>query len=317
MRDDMKGKGDLLLREDPQEAEKEFLFADAKTDVGFKHMLSDLESRKSFFEAMTGYQLGEVRDYTTSLPFEKETPEQTQRPMDCALQAEDGTIFTAEMQRAKHNGWLKRSFFHPCGTYFLQLQRGDFWGNLQKVVTVNIVDFDSGLIQQPDAYESWYQFREETDPSLIFPYIRVGQLELPRINLEDPILQMSLRLEWFRIVKESKTMTGIPDHFSRGAQIALTSLIKRGWTMIDQELHNAQLRDLSNYSEAFAEERQEGFQQGILQGVTRGKAEGKAEGFIEGMKAMARKMLMLHRPLHEIITDTGLSENEILELSHA
>jgi hypothetical protein len=69
MKNDHKKKGVLLVPENPQEG----IFADARTDVGFKHMLSDLESRKSFFEAMTGYKLGKVRDYATSLPFEKET----------------------------------------------------------------------------------------------------------------------------------------------------------------------------------------------------------------------------------------------------
>ena len=168
-----------------------------------------------------------------------------------------------------------------------------------------MVDFDSGLIQDPGVYETWFRFQEEVNPSLIFPYIRVGQLELPRINLEDPVLERSLRLEWFRIIKEAKKMPDIPEEFSYGAKVALSNLIKRGWTMFDRELHDAQLRDLSNYSEAFAEARWIGQEEGFM--------DGKAEGFMDGMKAMARKMLELGEPLEKVVSLTGLSEAELLQ----
>jgi len=78
--------------------------------------------------------------------------------------------------------------------------------------------------------------------------------------------------------------------------------------MFDRELHDAQLRDLSNYSEAFAEARWIGQEEGFM--------DGKAEGFMDGMKAMARKMLARNHPLREIVADTGLSEDDVLQLKH-
>ena len=110
----------------------------------------------------------------------------------------------------------------------------------------------------------------------------------------------------------------------------------RNWSEAFTEEYRKEKPDWSQYSEAFAEEREAGVIQGreegmnfgrlegmnlgraegFQKGIDHGKAEGKAEGFMDGMKAMARKMLARNHPLREIVEDTGLSESEILHLRH-
>jgi len=107
----------------------------------------------------------------------------------------------------------------------------------------------------------------------------------------------------------------------------------RNWSEAFVEEYRKEKPDWSQYSEAFAEEREAGVIQGREEGINFGRLEGmnlgrlegfqqgidhgKAEGFMDGMKAMARKMLARNHPLREIVEDTGLSESEILQLSHA
>ncbi len=94
----------------------------------------------------------------------------------------------------------------------------------------------------------------------------------------------------------------------------------RNWSEAFVEEYRKEKIDWSRYSEVLAEEREAGLAQGIrkgrAEGFQQGIDHGKAEGFMDGMKAMARKMLTLNRPLQEIVADTGLSEDDVLQLKH-
>ena len=95
----------------------------------------------------------------------------------------------------------------------------------------------------------------------------------------------------------------------------------RNWSEAFTEEYRKEKPDWSQYSEAFAEEREAGVIQGREEGMSFGRAEGfqqgidhgKAEGFMDGMKAMAKKMLELGEPLEKVVSLTGLSEGEILK----
>jgi predicted transposase/invertase (TIGR01784 family) len=53
---------------------------------------------------------------------------------------------------------------------------------------------------------------------------------------------------------------------------------------------------------------------GIAKGKAEGRAEGKAEGKLEKSLEIARNMIRRHKPIEEIIEDTGLTREEVGKL---
>ena len=62
-----------------------------------------------------------------------------------------------------------------------------------------------------------------------------------------------------------------------------------------------------------------GFDKGLKEGMQKGRAEGLAEGLAEGMKQeryeIARKLLEVGIPLESIMQATGLSKDDIKQLT--
>lgn len=71
--------------------------------------------------------------------------------------------------------------------------------------------------------------------------------------------------------------------------------------------------------EGFAKGKEEGIAKGREEGIAKGRAEGRAEGIDEGKKkekmAIAKKLSSLGIPTSQIVQATGLTEEEINELT--
>ncbi len=70
-----------------------------------------------------------------------------------------------------------------------------------------------------------------------------------------------------------------------------------------------------NYDEDIAAQRQEAFDDGIQQGISQGLSQGIAQGELQKAIETARKMLVNNIPIDVIVECTGLTIEEVQELS--
>ena len=298
-------------------------YARATMDCAFKAVMQDDEVRLALISDFLGRNdIVSTEPYVSAVPSIRR-PGRTQKYRDFVCEFKDGTKCILEMQVRRHDGWTHRAFFLSCYTFVDQLQRGEDWDKLLPVIAINFLNFKTGLISRSGVFESQFRLVNTMNPKIVLPHLDMRFVEFPCAKLKE--LREDIRSPWLEIFKKGHRMKEPPAYFNKAQRRMLSILEWKEWGPKMKRLYRKEKQDWSQYSIVFGEQHQKGLLQGIRkgrregfqEGVDLGKAEGKAEGFIEGMKAMARKMLMLHRPLQEIVTDTGLSENEILQLSHA
>ena len=94
----------------------------------------------------------------------------------------------------------------------------------------------------------------------------------------------------------------------------LTDEDRKGYLMMGQAMSDhasimGELRDARN------EGIQEGIEKGIQQGIERGRAEGREEGERKGRINTARNFLNMGIPIEDVMMGTGLTREEIEELT--
>lgn len=267
-------------------------YAFALYDATFKCLMADQEIALSFLRAITKRNIVSIQSVSTAIPGLKKKG-YTQRHMDFACRCDDGTVFVAEVQLAKHNNWRERSVFYPAGAYVNQLKKGDFWNKLCPVVAINLLGFETGMIQEPGEYDILFQLMD-SKRGIVLPLIQILNIELPRVCLE--ALPDGLLKGWLTLLLKSSELTEIPAYFDETLKKAMRLLEWENW---DSEMKNRYFANKFNkddYSIVIEETR----------------LQSKAEGFVDGMRAIARKMLELGDPLEKVMSLTGLSRQELL-----
>jgi predicted transposase/invertase (TIGR01784 family) len=249
------------------------IYARPTLDSAFKHMMIDPEVQLSFLRTFTGRgDIVSVMPHSVSVPAIKPSLKSkvrlSHRHMDFACRVEDGDIFIAEVQVRREDAWDARSLYYAAGVYSQQLAEGDSWSYLQNVYSVNILDHDTGSIKEDGDFERHYAFTDllhpKEDP---LPYIRVIQIELPRIDLGK--VEEGPKKQWLRLFKEAYTMENAPEDFDPILKKALDQLDRRRWSGGLVRDYEGEELDLSRYTGALKDAKNEG------------KAEGKAEGRAE------------------------------------
>jgi hypothetical protein len=261
-------------------------------------MLQDPDVQLSFLRTFTERKdIVQVTPYPSSLPTLRDgQKEKGQRHMDFACRIRNGDIFIAEVQIRREDHWDARTLYYAAGVYSQQLGEGDPWSMLQKVVGINILDHDTGVLTRPGDFESHYIMTDRLHPDKTWPYIQIRQFELPRIRFD--MLPEGPKKQWLRIFRESTKMTDVPGDFDPITQKALSYLDRNRWGGELVAEYESEELDLGKYKTVLKEERDEGMREGIR----------------EGKREIALKMLKRNRSLGEILEDTGLSEEEIISL---
>ena len=297
-------------------------YARATMDCAFKAVMQNAEVRLALISDFLGRDdIVSTEPYLSAVPSIRRSG-RTQKYRDYVCEFKDGTKCILEMQVRRHDGWTKRAFFLSCYTFVDQLQRGKDWDTLLPVVAINFLNFKTGLINEPGVFESQFRLVNALNPKVMLTHLDMRFIEFPCVRLKK--LGEDRRSPWLEIFKKSHRMKEAPPYFNEAQRKMLSILEWKEWGLKMKQLYRKEKQDWSQYSIVFGEQHQKGLLKGIRkgrlegfqQGIDHGKAEGKAEGFMDGMKAMARKLLMLNRPLQEIVADTGLSEDDVLQLKH-
>jgi predicted transposase/invertase (TIGR01784 family) len=275
-------------------------YAFALYDATFKHLMQDPEIALSFLRTMTGRNIVSINPVSTAIPALKKKG-YTQRHMDFSCRCNDGRIFVAEVQLAKHNHWKERSVFYPAGAYINQLKKGDAWGKLCPVMAVNLLGFETGMIQDPGDFEILFQL-VDSKRNVILPFIEILNIELPRVCLDD--WPDGLLKGWFMLLLKSSELKEIPPYFDATLRKAIEMLKWENWSDDMRKRYHNNKFNRDDYSIVI----EETATKAKTEGREEGREEGKVVGFTEGLKAIAKRMLGEKEPLDRISRLTGLSE---------
>ena len=231
--------------------------------------------------------------------------------------AEDsrGDLIIIEVQNNTEYTYFQRMLFGVSKLLTEYINRGEGYGNVRKVYSVNIVYFALGT-GEDIVYRGRTEFRGLTkgDVLRLSPFQRqkfkvdeVSQLYpeyyILKVNDFDRVAKTPLE-EWIYFLNTGRIPS---DATAPGLDDARETLKLDRMTKDELRAYYRHLDNLSILRTNVYTEREEG----RMEGIAEGKAEGKAEGLAEGKAEIARRMKQKgYAP--EVIADmTGLAVGEV------
>ena len=247
--------------------------------------------------------------------------------------AEDsrGELILIEVQNNNEYAYFQRMLFGASKLVTEYIHRGEGYGNVRKVYSVNIVYFALGN-GEDYVYHGKTVFRGMTkgDVLRLTPFqrqtFRVSEVSdlypeyyILKVNDFNRVAKTPLE-EWIYylntgIIPSEASAPGLADVRE---QLKLDRMTKDELRAYYRHLDNIViLRDNiftereEGRAEGRAEGREEGMKEGMEKGMEKGIAKGREEGLAEGKADMARRMKAKGFPTAVIAEITGLAESEV------
>lgn len=219
--------------------------------------------------------------------------------LDVRVITEKGIHINVEIQLINRYNMVKRTLFYWSRLYSSQIKKGENYKNLNKTITINILNFN---YIESKKYHTTYHLYEDDDKIMLSDILEIHFVELPKFLYEQPELNNSLT-KWLAFLtkpeKEVMEVALMGEPAIRKAITVLDMLSRDPETVRLAELRMKKILDEKSMIEGAKEE---------------GKTEGKIEGKIEGKEEDALNFLRLGVSEEVVAQGTGLSINRILEL---
>lgn len=212
--------------------------------------------------------------------------------LDVRAQNEDGKQVNLEIQVTNKYDMPKRSLYYSAKMYEEQLTEGQFYKDLKKVISINILTFNQIA---NDRFHNTYHLREDHTGELLLDDLEIHFMELPKLRLKPYHMENRL-VNWLMFIN------GAPKE--RWEELAMdTPGLKKAMTTLEFLSQNKEARMLYEMrKKALLDE-----QSALDYAEARGEAKGKAARDRE----IAISMLQKGLPLSLIAEITGLSESEV------
>ena len=245
---------------------------------------------------------------------------------DVYCENEHGEKFIVEMQNAYQTYFKDRSLYYATFPIREQAPKGDNWNfKLQHVYVVVLLNYD--MNEEAFSHESINHDVELLDKQthkvfnnkLTFKYV-----EIARFNKDINELETNFD-KWLYVLRNLSRLDNQPTYlrnevFNRlFSQAEIARFDKKELKAYEDSLKA--YRDIKNSldtakEEGRAEGRAEGLAEGRAEGLAEGRAEGHAEGASEKALAIARELLAMNMSIDNIKKVTGLTDDEIHNLSN-
>ncbi len=210
---------------------------------------------------------------------------------------------------------LKRTIFYLSKMILKQLVKGDNYNQLNKTITINILDFD---YINDEKFHSSYHLYEDMTKKLLSDIVEIHFIELKKFEKSKKDYNNKLH-RWlsFLINPEGKEIDIMKkeDTEIKEAMDVLYNISGDKELIQLAEMRDKAIRDeKSRLQGARDEGREEGREEGKKEGKVEGKIEGKIEGIKQGAKdALAKSTIKLLRKKFKDIPDNIIES--ILNLS--
>ena len=307
------------------------------TDFGFKRIFGSDINKDLLIDFLNSLFNGEqvVKD-VTYLNSEHVGDVYAERKaiFDVYCENEHGEKFIVEMQNAYQTYFKDRSLYYATFPIREQASKGDNWNfKLQHVYVVALLNYD--MNEEAFSHESINhdvglldkQTHKVFNNKLTFKYV-----EIARFNKDINELETNFD-KWLYVLRNLSRLDNQPTYlrnevFNRlFSQAEIARFDKKELKAYEDSLKA--YRDIKNSldtakekgrAEGLAEGRAEGHAEGLAEGLAEGRAKGHAEGLAEGASekalAVARELLAMNMSIDNIKKVTGLTDDEIHNLSN-
>ena len=294
--------------------------------VSFDWALKRLLRSKANFEILEGFLSELLKEDIVILEVlesegNQEHPSQKFNRVDLKVKNQRGEIVIIEVQYDREFDYLQRIFFATCRAAAEHLEVGTAYGNIAKVISVNILYFDLGQ-GQDYIYHGKTHFTgvhrhdnlqlSEKQKELFgkeHPYQLYPEYYLLKINQFDDIARDRFD-QWVYFLKHEE----VPDDFdAKGLRKAKEVLNILYLSDEERAAYEAYADDLHYQASIF----ESSYGDGLRTGIREGRAMGEAIGIQKGEHA---KALAIARNLLSVLDDctiadmTGLAIDEIAAL---
>jgi len=236
--------------------------------------------------------------------------------MDLRVRFEDGTYCNVEIQLKPYKYENERFLYYLSNTYSRQLERGEKYQEIQKTISIVLVDHEVEVLKGiEDLNVRWHMRDNTTGRRMLTDRFELVIIELPKAKKIYEKRQDNKISQWMMFLDNpnSKEVYNIMDK-NEDIKKAKDELKKVSG---DYELRRiAELKEKYIRDEAAALDyaiekgQKEGFDKGFDEGIEKGIEKGIEQGKISA----AKNMLKLDIEIEKIIKVTGLTSEEILRL---
>ncbi|WP_346208344.1 Rpn family recombination-promoting nuclease/putative transposase [Caldifermentibacillus hisashii] len=269
------------------------------------------------FNVPKGLSLGIV-EITNPLTFQTNVTDQY-AILDIRAKVAGFAHVNLEMQRVNQRNIDKRTLYYGAKLFEEQLDKGNEYRDLKKVVTINFLDFSYFTT---DMYHSCYRLMEKRTFEPYPDLLQLHFIEMPKFVRQDKenLIHPNDRMaKWIRFLTNEddarwEEMANQDPIIENAVDMLRTVSMDREARMLAEAREKA-LKDINSIrGEAMREGKEEGIEEGIKKGIEKGRKEGIKEGIKEGKREIAKKMLMEGADINFIVKMTELTESEVLEM---
>ncbi len=241
-------------------------------------------------------------------------PKDRASQFDILCKLSNGDYTLVEIQVAKEDFWDERALAYIASIYGGQLQAGDKWKDLKKVIGINILGGGpkniqywtkkGGKDQKPEKFKRHYLFQDQYNSDHVIPMIQLFQYSLGDISWDDEDVKNNKNLkDWLQYFKSSYQMTEIPADISEPLKKAYER------TQIDKmpkdirDLYDKEDRLFTNFTEHEEKVKEIGREEG--------KELGLKEGMEKGALVIAKNLLKTGMSVEDIVKNTGLTPQQV------
>ncbi|WP_242982190.1 MULTISPECIES: Rpn family recombination-promoting nuclease/putative transposase [unclassified Clostridium] len=213
--------------------------------------------------------------------------------LDVRVVTEKGIHINVEIQLINRYNMINRTLFYWSRLYSNQIKKGENYKNLNKTITINILNFN---YIDSKKYHTTYHLWEDDEKTKLTDVLEIHFVELSKYLDEQPELNNSLN-KWLAFLtkpeKEVMEVVEMGEPEIRKAITVLDTLSRDPETVRLAELRMKKILD----------------EKSMIEGA-------KEEGKVERNKEIARKALIKGADVSFVSEITGLSEEEILKIEN-
>lgn len=278
------------------------------TDYGFKKLFGEEPNKdllRDFLNELLKEEQGEIVELTYLKSEHLSSSELDRKAIfDLYCENEKGEKFIVELQKTKQNFFKDRSVYYSTFPIREQAKRADWNYELKAVYTVAILDFvfDEDK-HQKDKYRYDVKLTDTETQKVFYDKLTYIYLEMPKFSKS--VEELETRFDkWLYVIRNLNRLDRIPDKLKERVFEKLFEAAEIAKFTPEQvrsyEDSLKYYRDLKNSLDTAFEE---------------GKEEGRIEGEKQKQIEIAKKSLALGIDPNTISSITGLSLDEISQLS--
>ncbi|QTP63112.1 Rpn family recombination-promoting nuclease/putative transposase [Wolbachia endosymbiont of Ceratosolen solmsi] len=309
-------------------------FLDPKNDISFRRIFGTEKNKDiliHFLNDILGFtDKSAIKDIEfLSTIQDPDIAAKKQSIVDVLCRDEDGVQVIVEMQVAKTKGFEKRAQYYAAKAYSRQADKGDQYQDLKEIIFIAIADCI--LFPDKSEYKSKHTIRDEDTNEHDLKDFYFIFIELPKFPKTKEDQLSNIVEKWIYFFKYADETSEEELEKIIGSDViikkAYEELNRFNWSKKEFIAYEQEIKRILDEQAVLAQKLDDATEKGILIGHQKGREEGKEEGIKigaergreEGEKqakiTVAKNLLKAGVSIDIIAQTTGLTVNEIKDLS--